>query len=447
MTPENHAKSLWPASAERRATLEAKLQDLITTIHPANDFYRAKLDGAGVVGRPFTLEQFCTRVPFTTREEWVADQERTPPYGTNLTYPMTDYTRFSRTSGSTGIPKMWLDTQDTWQAMLQNWKRVYASAGVSAESRIFFAFSFGPFLGFWTAFDAATQLGCLCVPGGGLSTSARLAIMLDTGTDTLCCTPTYAIHLGQTAQAEGFTFSADAGGIPIKRIIVAGEHGGSLPATRALITTLFGGAEVLDHHGMTEVGPVTYQASDEPGRLVVMESSFFAEVLVPGQSTPTPPGEEGELVLTTLKRHGSPLLRYRTGDLVRATRDIVDDSHEPKLILEGGILGRVDDMLVIRGVNVFPSAVENIVRGMPNVQEYVVDIGESHAMIDMALRVEWAHTCPNPETACKELSQRLRNAFSLRIPVTAVRRGEIPHFKMKAQRWIRTPHKDTGPQA
>ena len=146
-------------------------------------------------------------------------------------------------------------------------------------------------------------------------------------------------------------------------VIVAGEPGGSVPATRAHISTLWRGARVVDHHGMTEIGPVSYGCPKRPGVLHIVADSYIPEVIDPLTLQPVSRGVTGELVLTNLGRLGSPLIRYRTSDIVRAATEDRCVCGTGDLALEGGILGRTDDMLLVRGVNVYPAAVENILRG------------------------------------------------------------------------------------
>ncbi|SVE58141.1 uncharacterized protein METZ01_LOCUS510995, partial [marine metagenome] len=229
--------------------------------------------------------------------------------------------------------------------MIDSWKEIFRAASVDEKDRVLFAFSFGPFIGFWLAFDAATQMGCLCFPGGGLTTVTRLRILIENEATVLCCTPTYALRLAEVAGQEGIDLKENK----LRQIIVAGEPGGSIESTRKRLEEAWG-AQVFDHHGMTEVGPVTYQWARKANYLKVMEEAYYAEVIKPGTNDPVTEGEEGELILTTLGRTGSPLIRYRTGDLVRPER------HEEGLLLAGGILGRTEDMVIVRGVNVYPSA-------------------------------------------------------------------------------------------
>ena len=337
--------------------------------------------------------------------------------------------------------------------MVQNWRVVYRAANVTRADRILFAFSFGPFIGFWLASEAATEIGCFCLPGGGLSSGARLRAIIDHGVTVICCTPTYAIRLAEIAAEE----SIDLGARRVKTLIVAGEPGGSIPKTRERLQRLWPGARVFDHHGMTEVGPVTYECPARPLVLHVMECAFLAEVIDPATGEAVAPGATGELVLTTLGRIGSPLIRYRTGDLVKvATSDAPRSArHAPPcpcgrsdLALEGGILSRVDDMIVVRGVNVFPSAVEEIIRGFPEIAEYRVEICSERALTEMKIQIE----APGEAIASSKLARRLEKALletlSLRVPITLVSPGTLPRFELKAKRWLRlgdsTSHADTN---
>lgn len=371
------------------------LHKLWSELMPHNAFYAARLTATGLDASSLSLENFSAKMPFTTREDWTHDQVDNPPFGTNLTYPLDRYVRFNRTSGSTGHPMIWLDTHQSWSAMLDNWARVYQAAGIVETKRIFFAFSFGPFLGFWTAYEAAGKIGHMCIPAGGLSSATRLRLLLATQAEVLCCTPTYAIRLAHVAEEEDI----DLEQMNVKVIIVAGEPGGSIQATRDHISEHWCGARVFDHHGMTEVGPVSYECPAEPGVLHVMEDAFYTEVI------------DEELVLTTLRRPGSPLLRYKTGDIVSAERRSPCACGTEELCLLGGILGRKDDMTVIRGVNIFPSAIEEIVRSQGSVEEYRTEVFTEHDMAEMKVIIE----SPGGEAVRRDLEKRFQRALFLRI--------------------------------
>lgn len=408
------------------------LQGLLRTVLPANPFYTAKFAAAGAPSKVSILGHFYDRFPFTTKAELAADQLAHPVYGTNLTYPLDRYTRCHQTSGTSGVPLRWLDTPESWEVMLGSWETIFRAAKVTREDTIFFAFSFGPFIGFWLAFEAAVRMGSRCLPGGGMSTAARVRAILDHQATVLCCTPTYALHLAEVAMAEKIDLGASA----VKTIVVAGEPGGSIPGTRARLETLWPGARVQDHHGMTEVGPVTYECPVRPRVLHVMENAFIAEIIDPATGQHVASAEPGELVLTTLGRPGSPLIRYRTGDLVRSGRDDLCECGRSELALEGGILGRTDDMVCVRGVNVYPSAVEEILRIHGRVAEYRVKVNRADALTEISIEVEPELSVADAGAFAGELEGALQTAFNLRIPVTAVAPGSLPRFEMKARRWV-----------
>ncbi len=404
----------------------AQLRQLLAAILPANQFYQKKL--SGINPAIASLEDFAQRFPFTTKQEIVLDQQEHPPYGTNLTFPLDHYTRFHQTSGTTSKPLRWLDTPESWAGMIESWKQVYTAAGVGRGDRVYFAFSFGPFIGFWLAYDAAQELGCLCLPGGGLGSEARLCAMVDNEATVLCCTPSYALRLAEVAAKEKLHPNK------IKTIIVAGEPGGSIPSTRERLEKLWPGARIFDHHGMTETGPVTHECLDQPGVLQVIESAYLAEVIDP-KGAPVAPGETGELVLTTLNRVGSPLLRYRTGDLVRPLHSQLSTKNS-QLHLSGGILGRTDDMVIVRGVNVYPSAVEDIMSRFSEIAEYQVAVDLSQSMAEMTLRLETKGQGTDEKILLKQIQDALHTAFNLRVPITIAPTGTLPRFEMKAKRWM-----------
>ena len=403
-----------------------KLGEILPVVLKTNHFQRERLRQSGEEEKLLGPEEFLEHCPFTTKDELAKDHLENPPFGTNLTFPLEDYVRFHQTSGTKGDPMTWLDTREDWEWMLDNWNTVLDGAKVESKSTCFFAFSFGPFLGFWTAFEAVHRRGCLSIPAGGMSTEQRLQAILNSNADYLFCTPTYALHLTEVAREKNWDLSKTN----LRKIIVAGEPGGSSPELRKLLRKFWLGAEVSDHYGMTEVGPAAYENPEEEGNLRIIQKSFLAEVVSPESGEPVDEGEQGELVLTTLGRIGSPVFRYRTGDLV-VPRWSKGEDGETHLDLIGGILGRTDDMIVVRGVNLYPSSVDSIIRKFDEVLEYQVEIDERETMSEARIRVE----ASSEVTVAIEKS--LTEAFSLRIPVEAVPKGSLPRFEMKANRWIR----------
>ncbi len=411
--------------AEKQLTA---LNRLIEVVASNNPFYKAKLEACQGLGGFESLKEFSARMPFTTRAEIAEDHQSNPPYGTNLSYPIEEYTRIHQTSGTTGQPIAWLDTQESWNWLLENWKIIWRACGAREGDVAIFPFSFGPFIGFWSAFEAAAQMGIRCIPAGGQTSLQRLQMIKRYKPAWLCCTPTYALHLLSVAQREGIELT----GGPIRNIIVGGEPGGSVPEVKARIEEGWGGARLFDHHGMTEVGPVTYSDPDRPELLRAIHETYFIEVLDTNSGEVTAIGGVGELVLTTLGRAACPLIRYRTGDLVKP---VSAKGEDPRAIaFDGGILGRADDMVVVRGVNLYPSAIDAVIRSFDGIGEYEVNIDEKDFMVQVAVRVENLSSTRDEELV-DQVQKRMRDVFGLRIQVEVAESGTLPTFEMKARRW------------
>ena len=412
-------------SADQPDTIRwPKFQAMLSELVEKNSFQQSHWPQIKNVSQLNGFVQFQEHCPFTTKDMLAKDRIDNPPYGSNLTYPLNHYTRFHQTSGTLGVPMTWLDTPGDWQWMLRNWELVLENAGVQKGEKCFFAFSFGPFLGFWTAHDAATQRGCLCIPGGGQSSEQRLKTILEQKADHLFCTPTYALRLPEVAEEAGIDLSDNH----LRSIIVAGETGGSQLSFREKIATQWHVVKVIDHYGMTEVGPVAYEIPGGQGGLRIIADSYFPEVIDSKSGLPVAEGALGELVLTTLGRTGCPVLRYRTGDLVRLETGM-DQQGNPIFDLIGGILGRTDDMVVVRGVNLYPASVDAVIRRFNQVREYRVYKENTGSMVEIKIKIE-----AEPEIA-KLVETELKDAFSLRIPVQSVEEGKLPRFEMKAKRW------------
>lgn len=412
------------------ASQAVRLRSLLALVDGRNRFYTAKLAKAGVDVAGLTLPDDLGRLPLTTKAELVADQDATPPWGTALSEPLEHYTRYNQTSSTTGHPLRWLDTTDSWQWMLECWKAVYRAARVGPTDRILFPFSFGPFLGFWTAFDAGVQLGAHCVPAGGMTSEMRLQLIRDLQPTVVCCTPTYALRLVEVAGLDrGHSPLADG---PVKVLIVAGEPGGSIPATRERIETGWG-ARVIDHHGLTEVGPISFECWENPGFVHLNECEYICEVLDPETGSSVPDGHQGELVVSNLGRLGSPVFRYCTRDIVVRVTDPCPCGRTLAR-LEGGVVSRADDMVCVRGVNIYPTAIEAVVRTVHDVAEYRATVRSDGALGTVSVEVEVS--APNRDAVTALVESRLREALGLTVSVDAVERGALPRYEMKAKRFI-----------
>ena len=390
-----------------------RLRRMLSAVLAANEFQRDRLGAAPRVDSPADFR----RLPLCAKAELADDARKNPPFGSNLTYPPERYARYHQTSGTTGAPLRILDTAESWEWWLCCWAKVLDACGVTGADRAFFAFSFAPFIGFWSAFDAVSRRGALTVPGGGADSSRRLRILLDTGCTALFCTPTYALHLAETARREGIDLAASS----VRCAVLAGEPGGSIPAVRQRIAEAWG-AVPYDHAGASEIG--AYGIPCPQGRgMFVNEEEFIAEVLDPATLEPVEEGETGELVLTNLGRWGCPAIRYRTGDTVRPRR--VAEG----LLLEGGILGRCDEMILVRSVNLYPAAIEEVIRRVAGTAEFRITARREGQMDEVDIELEAA------ASVCGKVRQEIRNEFGIRAPVRPLDRGALPRWQGKARRF------------
>jgi len=419
--------------AARAEVQGTRLSELLHRIYGLNPFYTRKLDAAGLHPDSLTFPRDLPRLPLTIKQELVADQQRVPPWGTNLTEPIGRYTRYFQTSSTTGSPLRWLDTNESYQWMLECWKAVYGGARVDAADRIFFPFSFGPFLGFWTAFEAGCQLGAHCIPAGGMSSQARLAMIEVLKPTVVCCTPTYALRLLEVA-AEMPGAASDLAAGSVRVLIVAGEPGGSIASTRERIERGWG-ARVIDHHGLTEVGPVSFECWASPGGLHLNENEYICEVLEPGTERAVVDGEQGELVVTNLGRAASPLIRYRTGDVV-VRRSEPCACGRTFARLEGGVLSRADDMVNVRGVNVYPAAIESVVRRFHEVAEYRATVASGGSLRALTLEIELLAGADGASNVAARIGAALREALGLMVPLRVVDAGTLPRYELKARRFV-----------
>jgi phenylacetate-CoA ligase len=400
----------------------------------SNAFWRARFHAAGVRDpRDVASWADFAKLPRLTKAELAADQAATPPFGTNRTFPLDRYVRVFQTSGTTGPPIRWLETDASWTWWARCWATVFRAAGLGPGDRLFFPFSFGLFVGFWAGLEGARVIGAMAVPGGGQDSPTRLHAIRELGATALVCTPSYGLHLAEVGRAQGL----DPASLGVCTTVHAGEPGAGIPAVRERLEALWG-ARAYDHAGMTEVGAYGFECAAQAG-LHVNELEFVAEVLDPESGRPVAPGEIGELTLTNLGRWGAPVLRYRSGDRVRlATTPCACGRTFARL--EGGILGRVDDMLVVRGVNVFPSALEGIVRRFPVIDEFQIEVFRRGVLDEVRLLLE-IDDGTRPAGSVREtitgVAEAIRRDLGIRIEVSAVPARTLPRYELKARRVVR----------
>jgi phenylacetate-CoA ligase len=412
----------------------AKLRDLVAWTLERAPWQGGRLREAGVTPESLQTLDDVRRIPFLTRDEWMASQVEDPPFGALLAQPREAAIRYHTTSGTSGRrPLAVLDGPKDWEWIAEMWCYGFWGFGVRPKDTVFFAFSYGTFVGFWGAHYACEKIGALVLPGGNQSTDARVRTIMDAEATVVCSTPTYALRMAQEAEALGVDLAAG----PVERLILSGEPAGSIPATKALIEEQWG-AKAADTAGMTEVGTlVMFECEHQPGGAHVIEDHYLEEVIDPVSGEPVPYGEEGERVVTSFGRGFIPVLRYRSRDLVRRVPASTCPCGRGFDVYDGGIRGRVDDMKVVRGTNVYPRAIEEIVRGVDGLEEFQIRLYTVDGVRD---EIEVLLECPALDEAAPELGH-LRRELSeahegLRIGVRLAEPESLPRFELKAKRLV-----------
>jgi len=419
----------WASRAQLQAWQNERLGALLRAL-ATNPFYQDKFRQAGLAMSAVPNAAALRALPFTTKGELAAEQQAHPPYGRLLTYPLARYRYLHQTSGTTGQPLRWLDTKEDWETFLGCWADVYRGAGVTEDDLVFCAFSFGPYVSHWTGIDGARSVGALTLSGGGMNSEQRLRAILDNRCTVLVCTPTYALHLAEVAHGLGMNL-ADS---DIRITIHAGEPGASVPNVKHRIETAWG-ARCFDHAGATEVGAWAFDCQADDEAIHLNETEFLFEVIDPQTGAEVPEDVRGELVITMLGRPGMPVIRYRTGDLVELTTAPCPCGRTLARI-KGGVLGRADDMLTVRGVNLYPSALDNLIRALPAILEYEVEIRRVAELDELLLKVEVVESASFGEIE-RALRAAFRTQLNIRVNIVPAARGSLPRYEFKARRFKR----------
>ncbi|HKQ64692.1 MAG TPA: AMP-binding protein [Methylomirabilota bacterium] len=416
--------------AEMARVQTRRLREQVAHAAAHSPFYRQKLKAAGV--KPATIRSLTDlpKLPFTTKDELKENQAAKPPWGDVLAVPMDDVLRIHMTSATTGRPLAFLDTRDDWYGFYHSYARALHAFGVRKSDVVMAAFSYGPWIGYWSGFYAAQDLGCLVFPVGGLSTDQRIDALLTYPITVLGCTPSYALFLAETAAKKGIDLAKDT---KIRITWHTGEPGASIPATRAKIETAFG-AKAYDLPGLTEIAAWGFECEARSGLTHVNEDYCYPEVL-DEQGRPVRPGERGELVFTSLYRKAMPLLRYRTRDVVQLA-DRRCPCGRTLVAFEGGVHGRLDDMKKVRGVIVYPRRVEELVRPHADVDEFQIVFRRHEGLDDILIRID-----PSPSLSHGErdglrtkLAEDLRIGLGIRVTVDIGDPGSLPRWDHKARR-------------
>ncbi len=422
---------------ELQALQLLKLRRLCEWAYATTPFHRRKFDEVGFEPEQIKTLDDMRRIPFMTREEWMESIMEQPMFGDLLATEQINAIRYHLTSGTSGrTPLRVLDSMKDWEWIGEMWCYGSWGFGIRPEDIVYFAFGYGTFIGFWGAHYGCEKIGALVIPGGAQTSEARIKQIIEMGATTVFSTPTYALALWQKAREMGIDLARES---KVNKVICSGEPAGSIPAVKRQLEEAWG-AKCGDTAGMTELGTIMiFECSHQPGGTHIIEDHFIEEVLNPDSDEPVGYGELGERVVTSFGRGFIPAIRYRTKDMVMKVPASTCTCGRTWDLYDGGIRGRYDDMKLIRGTNVYPRAVEAIVREYPAIDEFQIYVWRKDDLvdeIDIKLEVKPGLDAEWPELQHK-LAKDLANAHEgLRFNIVRVDHGYLPRFELKAKRLV-----------
>ncbi|TDA67008.1 MAG: phenylacetate--CoA ligase family protein [Clostridia bacterium] len=376
-----------------------------------------------------TLQDYIDRVPTIDKRDVVTFQQLRPPFGDTVVPGSEDYmTLRYTTSGSTGIP---LQEVGFYTDPLNMWTWGWWAWGIRPKDIFYFAFPFGTFMGFWSAYFDALVFGAQVITGGGVDTKTRIKQIVELEPTVLISTPTYALHMAEVAREMGI----DPAKSSIKFVSTAGEPGPAVPSIRRALEEAWG-ATAIDMYGISETW--TAHSLHCPVRLngIHLNENICYPLVVDENGRPVPEGEVGELVLTSYSAVLTPYVKYRTHDLVRWYKGVCDCGRT-WVYLDGGVLGRTDNMIVVKGTNVYPTAVQNVLAADADVSENLEIHITSEGLGDQVqIKVE-ARPQVGGESYTRlgqKLEEALREKIGVRLPVEVLAPGTLPRYEMKAKR-------------
>jgi phenylacetate-CoA ligase len=414
-----------------------KLRRMCEWAYANAPFHKRRFEESGFKPEQLQTLDDLRRIPFMTREEWMESQLEHPIYGDLLATEQTNAIRYHLTSGTTGrTPIRVLDGMKDWEWIAEMWCYGLWGFGVRPEDVVYFAFGYGSFIGFWGAHYCCEKIGALVIPGGAQTTEARVKQIVEMGATTVCSTPTYALTLWTRAREMGIDLAKES---KVSKIILSGEPAGSIPAVKRQLEDAWG-AKCGDTAGMTELGTIMiFECSRQPGGTHIIEDHFIEEVINPTTGEPVGYGELGERVVTSFGRGFIPVLRYRTKDMVMKVPAETCSCGRTWDLYDGGIRGRWDDMKLIRGTNVYPRAVEAIIREYTAIDEFQIYIWRREELQDeitIKLEIKQGYDA-EWENLQHQLAKDLANAHEgLRFNIERMDYGTLPRFELKARRLV-----------
>jgi len=430
-------KKYWDEKIETlpRADLEElqrrELKDILTFAYSNSAYYKEAFNAAGLTPADFNQLEDIQKFPFTNKATQRERQAKGGLLGDMIAVSEDDVVFVSASSGSTGVPTLSPFTKqdfDEWQDVES---RLFYGAGMRKHDRYVHALNFSLFVG-GPDVIGAQNLGALCIWAGTVPSERLLFILKEFQPTIIWTTPSYALYLGETALKMGIDPAKD---LAIRTIIVAGEPGGSIGTTRETIEKVWN-AELYDFFGLSDIFGACAGMCEAKDGLHIAEDHILVEVLDVKTGAPLPDGERGELVYTTLRKKARPLIRFKTGDIGSVNRKPCSCGRTHARIK---IHGRLDDMFIVSGVNVFPSDIEFVIRGTEGITgEYLIRLYEQNHSVKYRLEIEKSDDNNEPDDLLKE---RVAAALKTRLgvkpgDVTILNDGDLERATHKAKRLI-----------
>lgn len=412
-----------------------RFKDQMQYVIDRSPMYRRKYEEAGIKPSDIRTLSDIQNVPFTLKEELRESQAEHPPWGDFLCVPPEEGVRVFQTTGTTGVPvRILLNKNDWFGQFLEQFMHHMFGYGIRTSDILFVPFGYGLYIAWWCFQIAMEQAGVMIVPGGAQSSEDRIRNIFEWNATIVCGTPTYLLYLGDTARKMGRDLADSA----VRIVVLGGEPGANIPSTKKVMEELWG-AKCYDDLGSTELYNFGFECLAQKGTHVI-ETLYYAECLDPETLRPVSPGEVGELVISNLCMESMPLLRFRMKDLVRFNEETCECGRT-FLRLDGGVLGRSDDMFIFAGVNIFPSAIENFVREVPEFSnEYQLVVPKMGSGKRLKVRVEPGSADVSGESmgqAVERFVETVKRRITITPDVEIVETGKLPRFELKAKRVIR----------
>lgn len=411
-----------------------KFKKIVEWAYNNSPFYRKLYKDAGIEPGDIKHYEDIKKIPKTNKDMLRDVQKREPfPYGDILAVPISEVTEFRQTSGTTGTPVYQADTWQDWEWWSECWAYILYAQGYRDTDRVFIPFGYNIFVAFWAGHYGAEKVGCEVVPGGVLDTEARILKMQELKCNAFMATPTYVLGMADTAKKMGINPVSD---LFIKKITCAGEPGASIPTTKKRIEDAWG-AKVYDHIGATEIGAWSYECTSQPGGLHVNEAFFIVEIEdVDTGEIITEPMRQGKMIITALDRIGKPCIRFDSKDIIQWA-DYTCDCGRTFRIIDGGVIGRADDITKVKGVLLAPTAIEEVVRSIPELaNDYQVTVSKKGDIDDILLEVEFIPGFENrKDYVLGRLKDQLRVRVNLGFKIEVCPCGKLPRYEVKAKRF------------